>query len=100
MNYSIQENSQGICPAGWEVPSHKDWMKLEMELGMNQAEATLFEWRGTDQGTQLKEGGSSGFNALMGGKRDSNGQFKNLNSWFTIWTSTGYTRSLENRMVG
>ena len=43
-------------------------MKLEMELGMNQAEATLFEWRGTDQGTQLKEGGSSGFEALWEGK--------------------------------
>ncbi len=96
MSYSILENAQGICPAGWEVPSHKDWMKLEMELGMNQAEATLFEWRGTDQGNQLKVGGSSGFNALMGGKRNPDGQFKEINSWATFWNSSGYTRSLEN----
>ena len=95
MSYSIEENSQGICPAGWEVPSHKDWMKLEMNLGMNQAEATLFEWRGTDQGTRLKEGGSSGFNALMGGKRDNNGLFKSIDYWVTFWNSTGYTRSME-----
>jgi len=95
MNYSTLENTQGICPAGWEVPSHKDWMDLEIELGMNQAEATLFEWRGTDQGNQLKEGGSSGFNAKMGGKRDPEGQFKSINDWATFWNSTGLTRSLE-----
>lgn len=95
MNYTSIENSQGICPAGWEVPSHKDWMKLEMELGMTQAEATLFEWRGTDQGTQLMEGGTSGFNALLGGKRDTAGQFKSINYWVTFWNSTGYTRSME-----
>jgi len=95
MNYSTEENTRGLCPAGWEVPSHKDWMKLEMELGMGQAEATLFEWRGTDQGTQLKEGGSSGFDALMGGKRVTNGNFKSVNFWATFWNSTGYTRSME-----
>jgi uncharacterized protein (TIGR02145 family) len=95
MNYSLQENTQGICPAGWEVPSHRDWMNLEIELGMNQAEATLFEWRGTDQGKQLKEGGSSGFNALMGGKRDIDGQYRGLYYWATFWNSNGYTRSLS-----
>jgi hypothetical protein len=31
------------------------------ELNLNMA------WSGTDQGTQLKEGGSSGFNAVMTG---------------------------------
>jgi len=54
MNYSIRENTQGLCPSGWEVPSQQDWMKLEMELGMNQAEATLFEWRGTDDGWEKR----------------------------------------------
>jgi len=96
MNYSTLENTQGICPDGWEVPSNKDWMKLEMELGMNQSEAALYEWRGSDQGTRLKEGGSSGFEVLFGGKRSENGQFKSEGSYATIWNSSAYSRTFEN----
>jgi uncharacterized protein (TIGR02145 family) len=93
MNYDTVENARGICPDGWEIPSNRDWMKLEITLGMGQAEATLYEWRGTDQGARLKEGGSSGFNAQMGGKRTPDGQFQSEYYYGTYWNSSGYNRT-------
>jgi len=75
---STTEGAQGICGVGWHIPSDDDWKILEGALGMSKAEQDreaiyppmdLIEqakyWRGTDQGTQLKVGGSSGFEALM-----------------------------------
>ena len=96
MNYSDEEGHQGICPDGWRIPSHKDWMLLETALGMNQADATVFGWRGTNQGTQIKEGGSSGFEALMAGKRDEQGGFASAYNYTTFWNADGYTRTLQN----
>ncbi|MBN2213263.1 MAG: T9SS type A sorting domain-containing protein [Bacteroidales bacterium] len=96
MGYTNKENTQGICPNGWEVPSNKDWMQLETYLGMNQAEAaTICELRGTDQGGQLKAGGSSGFNALMGGKRTPEGTFEAEGTYTTFWNSSAYNRTLS-----
>ena len=46
---------------------------LEKELGMSESEASRENWRGSDQGTQLKTGGDSGFEALLGGYRSHNG---------------------------
>ncbi len=99
MNYSNVENTQGICPAGWDVPSNGDWIRLETELGMNQAEATIIDQRGTDQGTQLKAGGSSGFEALMAGKRSPDGSFGSL-EYTTFWNSTGCNRTLSSNFDG
>jgi len=59
------EEALKASPAGWRLPTSEDWRRLEIELGMDPDEAEEFGWRGTDQGTQLKEDGSTGFNALL-----------------------------------
>ena len=78
------------CPTGWILPSDIDWKILEMALGMSQAEADLDgAWRGTDQGTNLKVNGSSGFNALMAGLRNTTATpFADLSTVGYYWTST------------
>lgn len=57
MNYNTTESSQGICPAGWHIPSDTEWKLMEIYLGMSETDADLLEWdnRGTDEGDQLKE---------------------------------------------
>ena len=59
-------NAGNLCPTGWHVPDNEEWKKLEMTLGMTQAEADvcgnfdsssghyIVPFRGTDQGTQMK----------------------------------------------
>lgn len=76
MNYNFTEGSQGICPAGWHVPSDAEWQELEESTG-----GTL------NAGKALTIGGSSGFNILMAGSRTAKGGFAgSLETSF--WTSS------------
>ena len=49
-NWNAVDDARGLCPSGWHVPSHDDWLTLEFALGMTEAEANSGAWRGTDQG--------------------------------------------------
>ena len=54
MTTAAAEGTQGICPNNWHVPSDYEIQILEMYLGMNSGSAQSNNWRGTDQGDQLK----------------------------------------------
>jgi len=57
---------------------------------MSSSQAYLVNaWRGTNQGTQLKYGGSSGFDALLAG-RVGYGVYSLLNLYEYTWTSSQY----------
>lgn len=100
---------QGVCPSGWHLPSDAEWKQMEVLLGMAQTQSDASDWRGTDQGTQLKASGgwnsngngnnSSGFSALPGGIRNyPNGPFNFIGSNGDWWTSTeGNSSSAVNR---
>ena len=89
MNGSVVEMAQGICPDGWHIPSDGEWKTLEMYLGMTQEEADMVNvWRGEGVGTALKRGGSSGYEALLSGKRSSSGTYTLLGAYEYVWTST------------
>ncbi len=103
-------NSGKLCPVGWHVPSDIDWMKLEMFLGMSQADAEKFtESRGDDYERGTNEGSKiSGhkllwndgelinnvefelikFNANPGGYRLSSGDFSDLGISGFWWSSS------------
>ncbi len=88
MNGSTTEGAQGICPTGWHIPTDAEWKTLEMYLGMTQTQADATGWRGTDQGIQLKEGGSSGFEVLLAGHCGSDGSCYHRDTYTTLWSST------------
>jgi uncharacterized protein (TIGR02145 family) len=62
---------------GWHLPSDDEWNILESELG-------------SEPGTKLKEGGSSGFEAKMAGFKNDDGGYSHLGSWTMFWSSTPY----------
>ncbi len=95
---------QGVCPDGWHLPSDSEWKQLEMYLGMSQTEADQTFDRGTDEGGKLKEKGTahwkspntgatneSGFSALPGGQRVSNGSFDSMEYGSIWWLSSEFT---------
>src|SRR5680860_889399 len=89
MQYVTTQGAQGICPTGSHVPSDNDWKILEMQLGMTQANADATGWsRGTDQGTQLQPGGSSGLNIPLAGYRATDGTLLNLSAATYLWSSS------------
>jgi len=88
-----------LCPTGWKVPSDADFSAMEINLGMTVAQAGALEWRGTDQGKQLKNTigwstgqngtNTSGFAALPSGYRaHTTGIFEGLGLINYFWTST------------
>lgn len=77
-----------VCPDGWHLPTNDEWKTLEKTLGMSDADVNKYNWRGSDQGTQLKEQGSSGFDALMGGYRFKSGGFMSLNTSTYFWSAS------------
>jgi uncharacterized protein (TIGR02145 family) len=79
---------QGVCPTAWHVPSDSEWKELEIHLGMSEEQANAELWRGSNQGAMLKEGGSSGFEAILAGDRDNTGTFERLNTHALFWSST------------
>ena len=105
-------SSGTLCPTGWRIPGDEDFITLEYFLGLPVAEGTQWEWRGTDQGKQMKnttgwaEGqngtNSSGFSALPSGYRYyGNGTFAGIGLLGYWWTSspadasTAYYRRLD-----
>ncbi len=96
----VPSGVQGVCPAGWHLPSDEEWKMFEMILGMNEDEVNGFEYRGAGQGGKLKETvnwtepnegatNESGFNARPSGSRETIGRFGNYGTSTDYWTSTG-----------
>ena len=98
---TIPSGIQGVCPDGWHLPSDAEWKLFEMSLGMSLSDTDRTEWRGSDEGSQLKEtgyskwqkapaGGSnlSGFTAVPGGFRSATGTFYNYHQYAAYWSAT------------
>ncbi|MGR3218589.1 MAG: FISUMP domain-containing protein [Candidatus Anammoxibacter sp.] len=96
MQYTNIGGSQGVCPIGWHLPTDSEWKTLEMNLDMTQAEADSTGWRGTDQGTQLKQGG---FQALLAGFRFTDGSFFTRGTNAIFWSSTESGSSAWDRIL-
>lgn len=96
MGYVNTERAQGICPVGTHIPSDNDFKILEISLGMSQGTAEASGMRGSDQGTQLKSGGSSGLNIPLTAYRETNGSFVNPLGGY-LWSSTESSGSAWDR---
>lgn len=99
MGYTTTPGAQGICPTGFKIPTDNDWKILEMHLGMTQAQADATGWRGTDQGTKLKPGGSSGFEGLLAGRRSTGGTFYDLGTHGNFWSSSVSSSNAWRRLL-
>lgn len=100
MQYSTLGGTKGICPSGAHIPTDSELKTLEMYLGMTQAQADATGYRGTDQGTKLKVGGSSGFEGLLGGTiLAPSTTFSSLGSAGYFWTSSQFDASSSWRRM-
>jgi uncharacterized protein (TIGR02145 family) len=99
-NWYTTVDSRGLCPAGWHVPTDCEWMYLEGSLGMTiQQQETASDGRGSSEGGSLKATTSwnlpntsatnnSGFTALPGGFRHTNGIYETVGNYGFWWIST------------
>jgi len=122
-NFHVLASGKEIAPEGWHVATDDDWKELEEYIGMPVGELEHNNWRGTDEGDQLKEKNTNtsgwiryegvwgtdekGFTATGGSCRVFNGEWgipglRHSGFW---WSSTanegyGYFRSLDYKKSG
>jgi uncharacterized protein (TIGR02145 family) len=91
---------RGLAPAGFHIPSDKDWTILtdylggKDEAGVKMKEAGTAHWPMPNTGAT----NSSGFTGLPGGYRDDNGVFVSMGVNGFWWSSTeGFTYFAWNR---
>ncbi len=109
-NWYTVVDSRGLCPTGWHIPTHYELTTLERAICTSGTCNTDFPydftttgWRGTDEGGKLKETGTihwnspntgatneSGFSALPGGYRYSNGEFDYMGYYAYFCSSSEY----------
>ena len=81
---------QGVCPAGWHVPSDAEWTELTDYLGGTSVAGGKLKETGTTHWNTPNTGATNetGFTALPGGFRGSNGSFDDIGSDGLWWSAT------------
>jgi len=105
-NWYAVNDSRGLAPESWRVPTDSDWKDLEIYLGMSLDQVDIENaYRGIDEGGKLKETGTihwlkpntgasnkSSFSALAGGWCAENGAWDDMGFGAYFWSSTEDTR--------
>jgi len=84
---------QGICPAGWHLPSSAEWLALQGAIGDKTAASALKSasgWNGDGNGID-----SYGFSALPAGYRMPVAKYEGVGISGYFWTSTQYEDNLQ-----
>jgi len=77
MGYDTNRFNTGICPDGWRLPTAAEWDSLVILLGGESV-----------AGYELKENGTTGFEALLGGERSDDGNYADINIKGYFWTAS------------
>lgn len=99
-NWYAVNDSRGLAPKGWHVPSDEEWTILTDYLG-GEVEAgakmkSKSGWYKEGNGTN-----SSGFSGLPGGNRNGYGTFDGIGNYGHWWSSTeDGTRAVWYRCLG
>ena len=114
-NWYTVDDSRGVCPDGYHVPSDDEYIQLEMYLGMSESEANDTNLRGTNEGSKLagnadlwdngnlennSDFGTSGFSAFPAGYRQHYyGNYFHMGNHGYFWSSSEYYNSAWNRLL-
>lgn len=80
---------QGACPDGWHLPSDTEWEQLINYVGDNKEAANkLKEFGTTHWWSNVQGNNATGFTALPGGHRNSNGEFFSSRQVGYWWSAT------------
>jgi uncharacterized protein (TIGR02145 family) len=87
-NWYAVNDSRGLCPTGWHVPTDAEWLTLENHLGGSSVAGGAMKsttgWNAPNTGAT----NSSGFTALPGGNRFHYGVFTSVGSNGFWWSSS------------
>jgi uncharacterized protein (TIGR02145 family) len=94
-NWYAVENSRGLCPTGWGVPTDDEWAILISELGgEKEAHLKMFSndlWEEIFKTPDIRVNFSR-FSALPGGRTDFSHDFAKIEKEANFWSATENTK--------
>ncbi len=90
-NWHAVNDSRGLAPSGWHIPTDEEWTILTDHLGGVDAagkKMKFTEYWAENKGKPGIGSNESGFSGLPGGARDINGQFEYLFRFGSWWSSS------------
>jgi len=96
-NWYAVNDSRGLAPSGWHVPSDNEWTTLSSYLGGNNVAGGKLKEAGTShwQSPNTDATNETGFSALpAGGLDNGNSTFWGIGSDGRCWSSTDYPPSV------
>ena len=89
-NWYAVADSKGLCPSGWHVPSDSEWTTLTNYLGGESVAGGRMKSTGTTIWNSPNTGATneSGFSALPGCCRNSDGSFLTIRDNAYFWSAT------------
>jgi uncharacterized protein (TIGR02145 family) len=82
------ESAQRVCQSlgdGWRLPASDEWLQMAKHYGGIGGDSVD---KGRAAFTALMIGGSSGFNAVLGGNRSVDGKYERLQAHGFYWTAS------------
>lgn len=91
-NWHAVNDSSGLAPMGWHVPSDAEWKKLVDYLDGDDVAGGKMKEMGITLWVEPNTGATneSGLCALAGGYRNSHGTYDDIGSYAYFWSSTDY----------
>ena len=92
-------NVQGVCPADWHLPSHKEWnVMVNYIKGSNDNATTGKKLKATSDWNDYQEASGNGtdnygFSALPGGYSNSDGSFDHAGEIGYWWSASVYSNN-------
>lgn len=96
------QTALNVCPVGWHLPSDEEWTELTDYLGENtggklKATGTIQAGTGLWHNPNTGATNETGFTALPGGGRRSNGTFSHIGAGGHWWSATEYDTDIAWR---
>jgi uncharacterized protein (TIGR02145 family) len=94
-NWFAVNDPRGLAPHGWHVPSDSEWTILTIFLGGDSIASAKMRERDTTHWitTNIDVTNESGFTALPGGKRSSDGTFAGIRYNCTFYSTSKFTET-------
>jgi len=84
------EEASAACPAGWHLPSDREWKKLERYLGLKSSDIERADYRG-DHLSVISKLTQMGFNPRFAGILKDD-KFMGKDTYSFYWTATAESR--------
>ena len=100
-NWYAVNDTRGLAPMGWHVPTDAEWTTLTSNLGGTSIAGGRMKLAGTTWWTSPNTGAtnSSGFTGLAGGYRNYDGAFYDIGIDGHFWSSYGNINEAKSRLL-